>query len=111
MPYTGIMKFKLIILLIVFFCTCQKKPSLYEVASKGCYVEWHIQTHDSTEIVIEGWGTAQIAYKDTIYRMDSYNGNRNILGLPYDTWIFDHCQWEFIGYGVTQFHNDIINNN
>jgi hypothetical protein len=105
------MKPKLIILLIVFFCTCQKEPSPYEVASKGCYVEWHVQTHVYTQIVIEGWGTAQIAYKDSIYRMDSYKGNRNILELPYVAWIFNHWQWEIAGNGVTQFHNDIINNN
>jgi hypothetical protein len=107
----------LIISILLVTSGCEKADGDYIKASKGEFVEWHIQTGCYTQIVISGWGTAQcngnriqdkIYYPDTIYRMDSWNENRNILGLSYDVWLYTDKGWGFVGIGITKFHNDII---
>ena len=107
----------LIVLIIVLLVSCEKEPEPYDIASKGDSIEWHIQTGAYTQIVIQGWGTAQCngnriqnppIYPDSIYKMSAWNGARNIIGLSYDVWLYTDCGWGFVGIGIVQFHNDII---
>lgn len=110
---TGISSFIILVLaitviMVFLLCSCTKEPTPYEIASKGDSIEWDIQTHAYTQIIIDGWGTAQIAYNDSVFKMAAWNGNRNILGLPYDVWLYTDQTWGFVGSGIVRVHNDII---
>ena len=97
----------IILVLIILACSCEKQPTRYEIASKGDSVEWQINTHAYTHVVISGWGTALCAEKDSLYKLAAWNKDRNIIGMTYEAWIFTDTRWYFVETGIVRVHNDV----